>query len=100
LAHAPGQVARSDFAVAVGAKADALPAELATQTVVVREAAVVHEAQVEPSRERMRVVGRHSALGRHPRMPEGVRAAHLVESETADKRLRAPGFLVDLDRLA
>ena len=58
LAQPPGQVAGRDLGVVVGLEHDALAPQLLAQAVVVRERAVVHQAQVEPGRERVRVLGR------------------------------------------
>ena len=67
--------------------------------VVVRQRAVVHQAEVEPGRERMRVLGRHAALGGHARVPERVAALQPAQREALDELARRAGLLEDLDRL-
>ena len=64
---------------------------------MVRERAVVHEAQVEAGRERVRVLGRDAALGRHARVSERVAALHVVEPEALREPLGPAHLLVDLD---
>ena len=70
------------------------------QPVVVRKRPVVDQAEVEPGRERVRVLRRHAALGRHPRVAKGVRPGHVREPKALDELPRRPGLLEDLDRLA
>ena len=70
------------------------------QAVVVRERAVVHEAEVEPGRERVRVLGGHPALGGHARVAERVAALQLAQLEALHELARRARLLVDLDRLA
>src|SRR6266545_7959341 len=67
------------------------------QAIVVRERAVVYQAQVEPRRERMRPLGRHPALRRHPGVAEAVAAFDVAEPELLDECLRTTDLLVDLD---
>ena len=54
---------------------------VAAQAVVVRQRAVVDQAQVEPGGERVRVLGGDPALGRHPRVAERVAAGDLGQRE-------------------
>ena len=97
LAHPPHQIARRDLAVVLGAERDALALQILAHAVVVGQRAVVHEAQVEPGRERMRSVGRDPALGRHPRVAERMAAGQLRQAEPLDELDRQPDLLVDLD---
>ncbi len=97
LAHPPGQIAGRDLAVVVGLEADSLARQEPAQTVVVGERPVVHQAQVEPGRERVRVLRGHPALRGHPGVPESVGAVHLLEPKGLDEVLRRSGLLEDLD---
>ncbi len=65
LAQAPRQVAGGDLGVVLGVELDALAAQLAAQAVVVRQRAVVHEAEVEAGREGVRAE-RRDARSRSP----------------------------------
>ena len=67
------------------------------QAVVVRERAVVDEAEVVAGRERMRPLGRDAALRRHARVAERMRPPEVLERERARELLRKPRLLVDLD---
>ena len=70
------------------------------QPIVVGERAVVHQAKIEPGRERVRVLGRDRALGRHARVADRVRAAELGQAKASGDRLGPAFLLVDLDALA
>src|SRR5438309_723941 len=70
--QAPGEIGRGDLGVVLGLELHALPPELTPQAVVIRERAVVHEAEIAPSRERMRPGRRDATLRRHARVPEPV----------------------------
>ena len=76
LAQPPVEVARGDLGVVVGLELDPLAPQHPPQPVVVRERAVVDEAQVEAGGERVRALRRDLALRRHARVPEPVGAAH------------------------
>ncbi len=99
LTESPREVAGSDLGVVLGLELDPLPPQCAAQRVVVRERAVVDEAQVEARRERVRALGRDPALGRHPRVAERVAAVQVRELERLRKHLGQPDVLVDLDHL-
>ena len=60
----------------------------APQPVVVRERAVVDQAEVEPGREGVGVLGRDPALGRHPGVPERVASPRRRRARSA-RRSRA-----------
>src|SRR5262245_19423177 len=98
LTEPPGQVAGGDLGVVFGLEVDALTAELLAQAVVVRERAVVDEAEIEPGGEGMRAFRGHPALRGHACVAERVRAVEVLECEPAHEFLRPPRFLVDLDR--
>ena len=98
LAQAPGQVPGRDLAVVVGPEPDPLAREHPPQPVVVRQRAVVDQAQVQPGRERVRVLGRDPALGGHPGVAERVAAGDLGQREALHEPRRQTGLLVDLDR--
>ena len=97
LAQPPLQIPRRDLRVVLGLERDPLVAQHAPQAVVVRQRAVVHEAQVEAGRERMRALRGHLALGRHARVAEAVGAGHRGEVEALHEPARVARLLEDLD---
>ena len=58
----------------------------------------MHQAHVVRRDEGVRVLRRHRALGRHPRVPDGVRPAHLAHAEPRRDLVRQALVLEHLDR--
>jgi len=83
-----------------GAEADAAALQALAQPVVVGQRAVVHQAKIEPGRERVRVLGGNRALGRHAGMAEGMAAGDLAQAEAIDHSAGQTHLLVDLDGIA
>src|SRR5687767_10117434 len=58
------------------------------------------KTQVETRGEGMRALRRDAALGRHPRVAEGMASVEVRQGELAHEDLGSAYLLVDLDRLA
>src|SRR6266436_6650711 len=66
---------------------------------MVRQRAVMDEAEIKTGRERMGVFGRHRTFGRHSRVAECVRAGPMLEVEALCNRVRQTDILEYLDAL-
>ena len=96
----PRHVGGRHFGIVLGLEFEAFALEVLAQAIVVRQRAIVDEAEIGAGGEGMRAGRGHRTLGRHARVADDVRALGLVELELVIDGFRQADFLEDFDRLA
>ncbi|MNC36534.1 hypothetical protein D3C75_850580 [compost metagenome] len=82
MLKAPSQVTGGDFGIVFGVEIDAFAAQFLTQPEVIRQRAVVHQAQVGSGRKRVAAFHGHGAFGGHAGVTDDVAALHAAQAET------------------